>query len=162
VPLRRPVRLALAPALAVALVGGGYAAGVSQGDSVPTPSRSELAISDSVRNAKGQTMRLSRVTVPAGAELAWHHHPGTQISNIEEGTLTYTVRTGQVRVMRGDAAKPRLVRTIKAGQTGAIRSGEWIVEQPNVIHRAANRGKADVVITLATLFPRGAALSEAN
>ncbi len=160
--LRRPVRLVLVPTLAVALVGGGYAAGVSQGDAVPTPSRAEMAVSKSVRNAKGQTMRLSRVTVPAGAELAWHHHPGTQISSIEQGTLTYTVRTGQVRVMRGDAAKPRQVRTIKAGQTGAIRTGEWIAEQPHVIHRAANRGKDEVVITLATLFPDGAPLSEAK
>lgn len=159
----RPVRLAALSAAGVALIGGGYAAGVSQGDTTaPAPKRVELAASDSVRGAKGRTMRLSRVTVPAGAKLALHHHPGTQISNIEQGTLTYTVKTGQVKVMRGDASKPTLVRTIKAGQTAGIRSGQWIVEQPNVIHQAANRGKTDVVIAIATLFPDGAPLSVAD
>lgn len=161
--LNRPSRIAVLSVTGVALIGGGYVAGVSQGDTTaPTPKRVELAVSDSVRGAKGRTMRLSRVTVPAGANLALHHHPGTQISNIEQGTLTYTVRTGQVRVMRGDASTSKLVRTIKAGQTGQIRAGQWIVEQPNVIHQAANRGKTEVVITLATLFPDGAPLSVAD
>lgn len=159
----RPFRPALAIVVGVALVGGGYVAGVSQGDSTaPTPKRIELATSAAVRGAEGHTLRLSRVTVPAGASLALHHHPGTQISNIEQGTLTYTVKTGRVRVMRGDAAQPKLVRTIKAGQTGRIRTGQWIVEQPHVIHQAANRGKTDVVIVLATLFPDGAPLSVAD
>ncbi len=159
----RPTRIALASVAGVALIGGGYAAGVSQGNAPgPAPTRAELAVSESVRGAKGRTMRLSRVTVPAGASLALHHHPGTQISNIEQGTLTYTVKTGQVRVMRGDASTPKLVRTIRAGQTAGIRAGQWIVEQPNVIHQAANRGTTDVVITIATLFPDGAPLSVAN
>jgi quercetin dioxygenase-like cupin family protein len=159
----RPFRIAAASVVGVGLIGGGYAAGVSQGDTTaPTPKRVELAASESVRGAQDRTLRLSRVTVPAGASLALHHHPGTQISNIEQGTLTYTVKTGQVRVMRGDAAKPKLVRTIKAGQTGQIRHGQWIVEQPNVVHQAANRGKTDVVIVLATLFPDGAPLSVAD
>lgn len=161
--LNRPVRIAAASIVGVGLIGGGYAAGVSQGDTTaPTPKRAELAVSESVRGAKGQTLRLSRVTVPAGANLSLHHHPGTQISNIEQGTLSYTVKTGQVRVMRGDASTPKLVRTIRAGQTAGIRAGQWIVEQPNVIHQAANRGKADVVITIATLFPDGEPLSVAN
>lgn len=159
----RPFRIAAASVAGVALIGGGYAAGVSQGDTTaPTPKRAELAVSESVRGAKDRTLRLSRVTVPAGANLALHHHPGTQISNIEAGTLTYTVKTGQVKVMRGDASTPRLVRTIKAGQTAGIRTGQWIVEQPNVIHQAANRGKTAVVITIATLFPDGAPLSVAD
>lgn len=32
--------------------------------------------------------------VEPGAKLALHHHLGTQISRIESGTLTYTVRRG--------------------------------------------------------------------
>jgi quercetin dioxygenase-like cupin family protein len=159
----RPVRIVLASAAGVALIGGGYVAGAAQSETTaPTAKRAELAVSESVRGAKGRTLRLSRVTVPPGAKLALHHHPGTQISNVEQGTLTYTVKTGQVRVMRGDAADGEPVRTIKAGQTAGIRSGQWIVEQPNVIHRAANRGKTDVVIAIATLFPDDAPLSVAD
>jgi quercetin dioxygenase-like cupin family protein len=160
---KRPFRIAAASVAGVALIGGGYVAGAAQGEApAPTAKRAELAVSESVRGAKDRTLRLSRVTVPAGANLALHHHPGTQISNIEAGTLTYTVKTGQVKVMRGDASTPKLVRTIKAGQTAGIRSGQWIVEQPNVIHQAANRGKTDVVITIATLFPDDAPLSVAD
>lgn len=159
----RPTRIAAASVLGVGLIAGGYAAGASQGNpTAPAPTRTELAVSDRVRGAKDRTLRLSRVTVPPGATLALHHHPGTQISSIEQGTLTYTVKTGRVRVMRGDAATPRPVRTIRAGQTAGIRTGQWIVEQPDVIHRAANRGKTDVVTTIATLFPDGAPLSVAD
>jgi quercetin dioxygenase-like cupin family protein len=119
-------------------------------------------VSTVVRGAPGRTLGLTRVTVPAGARLALHHHSGTQISSVQEGTLTYTVKTGRVRVMTGDADGGRLVGTIGAGQTGSIRPGQWIVEQPSEIHRAANRGKGDVVILLATLFPDGAPPSVPN
>jgi hypothetical protein len=49
---------------------------------------------------------------------------------------------------------PEVVRTIRAGQTGSIRPGEWIVEQPSDIHQAANNGSTPVVIYLATLLRR--------
>jgi quercetin dioxygenase-like cupin family protein len=48
------------------------------------------------------------------------------------------------------------VRTISAGQTGQIRPGQWIVEQPSDIHQAANNGADPVVIYLATLLKTGA------
>jgi quercetin dioxygenase-like cupin family protein len=48
------------------------------------------------------------------------------------------------------------VRTISAGQTGQIRAGQWIAEQPSDIHRAANNGGDPVVIYLATLLKTGA------
>lgn len=51
--------------------------------------------------------------------------------------------------------RPKLVRRIKAGQTGRIGAGRWIVEQPNEKHHAANRGKRPVVIYLSTLFRKG-------
>jgi quercetin dioxygenase-like cupin family protein len=159
---RRPTRTALATVGGVALVAVGYTAGVSQGDTTAAVARDALAQSTTVRGGADRTLALTKVTVPAGAQLALHHHPGTQISSVQQGTLTYTVKTGQVQVMSGqaDAAKP--VRTIKAGQTGSIAPGQWIVEQPNEIHRAANRGSTKVVILLATLFPRGAPPSLPN
>jgi quercetin dioxygenase-like cupin family protein len=103
-------------------------------------------------------MVLSRVEVEPGAQLALHHHLGTQVAHIEAGTLTYTVRRGSVVVRKGESDQsPQTVRTIKAGQTGRIRAGQWIVEQPSDIHEAANRGSAPVVIYLATLLKSGAA-----
>lgn len=158
----RSLRTALVPVAGLALVAAAYTAGVSQGDTTVTVTRDALAQSTSVRGASGRTLALTRVNVPAGAKLALHHHSGTQISSIQAGTLTYTVKTGQVKVMTGPSDAPKLVRTIKAGQTGAIKTGQWMVEQPNVIHQAANQGSTKVVILLATLFPHGAPPSVPN
>jgi mannose-6-phosphate isomerase-like protein (cupin superfamily) len=71
--------------------------------------------------------------------------------------LTYTVVTGAVNVWRGNPeVKATKVRTIRAGQTAPIRTGQWIVEKPGTIHRARNRGKKTIVLYVATLFRNGA------
>ena len=119
--------------------------------------RQALAQSQHPKGAKGRSLGLSRVVIQPGAELALHHHQGTQIAYIKTGVLSYTVHTGQVRVRRGLADQnPQVVRTIAAGQTGKIKAGEWIVEQPSTHHSAANHGKDVIVIYLATLLRRGA------
>jgi hypothetical protein len=67
------------------------------------------------------------------------------------------VRQGQVVVRSGESdQRPRVVRTIRGGQTGRIRTGQWIVEQPSDIHQAANRGRRAVTIAIATLLRTGA------
>jgi len=110
-----------------------------------------------VRGAPDRTLVLSRVEIDPGAKLALHHHLGTQVAHIESGTLSYTVERGSAVVREGESDQnPRKVRTIKAGQTGKIRPGQWIVEQPSDIHRAANRGSQPIVIYLATLLETGA------
>jgi hypothetical protein len=119
--------------------------------------RNALAQTDRVQGAPNRTMVLSRVEVDPGAQLALHHHLGTQIAHVEAGTLTYTVRRGSAVVRAGESDQgPRVVRTIKAGQTAPIRSGQWIVEQPSDIHEAANRGATPVVLYIATLLQTGA------
>ena len=122
----------------------------------PAPVRKALAQTEQVQGAPGRTMVLSKVTVPPGAKLAVHHHLGTQISRVEAGTLSYTVRRGEAELFEGESEEPRLVRTITAGKTAQIRAGQWLVEQPSDIHQAANRGSAPVVIYLATLLRDGA------
>ena len=129
------------------------------GDSAkaPTAIRNALAQSSQVQGAPGRTMVLSRVLVEPGAKLATHHHLGTQVARITSGVLRYTVRRGSVVVRRGESDQnPQVVRRIKAGQTGSIRGGEWIVEQPSDIHEAANTGTGPVVIYIATLLEAGA------
>jgi hypothetical protein len=99
--------------------------------SPPAAKRVALAQAVNPAGAKGQTLGLSRVTVPAGARLALHVHPGTQTAYIEKGTLTYSVKTGSVPVYRGAAdEKPKLVRRISAGHTAKIRAGQWLIEKP--------------------------------
>ena len=129
----------------------------AQTEAAPTVVRNALAQSGKVQGAPNRTMVLSRVEVAPGAQLALHHHLGTQISHVEAGVLTYTVRQGSAVVREGEADQsPRLVRKIEAGQTARIKAGQWLVEQPSDIHEAANRGSAPVVIYIATLLKTGA------
>lgn len=143
--------------VAVALVslGGGDAATSAPG--TPESKRDAMAQTARVQGAPKRELVLSKVLVPVGAKLALHHHLGTQVARIESGVLTYTVEKGSVTVRRGQSdADPTVVRTIEAGQTGGIEAGEWIVEQPSDVHRAANKGPKPVVIYLATLLQAGA------
>jgi quercetin dioxygenase-like cupin family protein len=155
---RTRTHLLVAFALAVGIGLGALLPGAF-GDSAvaPTAIRNALAQSSRVQGAPGRTMVLSRVLVEPGAKLATHHHLGTQVARIASGVLSYTVRRGSVVVRRGESGQnPQLVRRIRAGQTGSIHGGEWIVEQPSDIHEAANRGSAPVVIYIATLLEAGA------
>lgn len=121
-----------------------------------TVERIALAAADDPVGAEGRTLGLSKVIVPAKSRLPLHHHTGTQIARIEAGTLTYTVKSGSVPVYRRQAGETqKLVRTITAGQTARIPQGQWLVEQPDVVHRAANNGNGTVLIYLATLLPTG-------
>src|SRR4051794_15390468 len=143
------------PALLPATAAGAYAAGVAH-DSAAQTTREALAQAVDPPGAKGRTLGLSRVTIPAHTKLGLHHHAGVQIAFIQKGTLTYTVRTGSVSVYRGAAdQKPRIVRRVRAGHTGKVRQGEWVVERPEVVHFGANEGARPVVILLSTLFTNG-------
>jgi quercetin dioxygenase-like cupin family protein len=114
--------------------------------------RTVLGEAVSPPGAAGRTLALSRVTIAPGSELALHRHPGTQVSTIEHGTLTYWVVRGSVTVTRNAT----VVRKIDAGQHGQIPAGDTIVERPTTTHHAANRGRTRVVITIASLFRDGA------
>jgi len=154
--LRRSSLIVLALAGSFAL--GALLPALGQSEVAPTAIRNALAQTSQVQGAPDRTLVLSRVVVEPGAELALHHHLGTQVARIQSGVLTYTVRQGSVVVRRGESdQEPEVVRTIKAGQTTGIRASEWIVEQPTAIHQAANRGSTPVVIYLATLLKKGAA-----
>jgi quercetin dioxygenase-like cupin family protein len=145
--------LAAGAALAVLLLASAF--GDSKAE--PTVTRSALAQSAKVQGAPGRELILSRVVVQPGAKLAPHHHLGSQVAHVESGVLRYTVLRGSVVVRRGESdERPRVVRKIAAGQTGSLRAGDWLVEQPSDIHEAANRGSKPVVIYLATLLKKGA------
>ncbi len=151
-------RAAIALALAVGIaLGALLPAAFGRSTVAPTAIRNALAQTSRVRGAPGRTMVLSRVVVEPGAKLATHHHLGTQVARVQAGVLHYTVRRGSVVVRSGESDQtPTVVGKIEAGQTGDIRGGEWIVEQPSDVHEAANEGSKPVVIYLATLLPDGA------
>jgi quercetin dioxygenase-like cupin family protein len=154
---RRP-RLPIALALIVAFALGAFLPGAF-GDTKaePTAVRTALAETDQVQGAPDRTMVLSKVVIQPGARLAVHHHLGTQISRVSAGTLSYTVERGSAVLREGESGvDERFVRKIAAGQTARIHPGQWLVEQPSDIHRAANHGSTPVVVYLATLLETGA------
>lgn len=51
----------------------------------------EVLASGSPNDAEGRILELVRYTIPSGAKLPPHIHPGMQIERVEYGTLTYTV-----------------------------------------------------------------------
>jgi len=152
-------RHVLVPAAAVALVASGVGVGWSAAAVDPAPVvvvRELLAQDEAPRGAPDRTLGLNRVTVMPGARLASHHHPGTQIAYVETGVLTYSVETSSIAVRTGPSDAPRVVRRIRAGETARIKAGQWIVEQPDMTHHAANRGSTPVVLYVSTLFRTGA------
>jgi quercetin dioxygenase-like cupin family protein len=152
---RTRISAALATLGMLAAFGAGVV--IAQSSDPPAAKRSALAQSTEVKGAQNRTLGLSKVVIPVGAQLALHHHEGTQVAYIQRGVLSYTVEEGSVDVRRGPAdGDNELVRKIRAGQTGKIRAGHWIVEQPSDIHRAANRGSSKIVIFLSTLLRTGA------
>jgi len=156
----RKLKLSLA-ALGVFAVGG-IAGGVAISavkDDPPAPKYNSLARTVNPIGAKGRALGLSRVVIQPGAKIPLHYHEGTQVSYIQDGTLTYTVAQGGVKVMDGPGDDGEVVRRIKAGDTGKIREGQWIVEQPTTIHRAANNGDDKIVIYLSNLLDKDAAPS---
>lgn len=157
----RRVRTGLA-ALAILGVGAGAGAVVagSAGPSEPpAPKYNSLARKVAPIGSPGRALGLSRVVIQPGAKIPLHYHEGTQVSYIQTGTLTYTVKTGGVKVMKGPGDDGKVVRRIRAGQTGKIRAGQWLVEQPGTHHKAANKGKGKIVIYLANLLKKNAAPS---
>jgi quercetin dioxygenase-like cupin family protein len=158
----RRIRLSLVIAALGLLATGVVVAQVIAQSGGSTVKRTGLAQSTKVRGASGRALGLSRVTIPVTGKIPLHHHEGTQVAYIQSGILTYTVKSGGVTVYSGPADNATVVRKINGGQTGSIKAGQWLVEQPSTIHRAANNGKTKIVIYLATLLKQGAPPSTPN
>lgn len=155
--LFKPRLLTVLALVAAFALGALLPAAFGQSKAAPTVVRNALAQTTHVEGAPDRTLALSRVVIDPGAKLAVHHHLGTQVARVQSGVLSYTVRRGSVVVSRGASDQsPEVVRSIKAGQTGLIHPGEWIVEQPSDIHEAANHGSTRIVIYLATLLETSA------
>jgi len=157
--LSHPRSALLAGAFLLSLTAAGaYAAGAAQ--QPPQATRTVLAQAVDPPEARGRTLALARVRIPAHTRLGLHRHPGIQLAYVQKGTLTYTVKRGVVNVYRGAADHdPRVVRRVAGGETGSVRAGEWVVERPRVVHFGANEGDRPVVILLATLFKNGSPAS---
>jgi quercetin dioxygenase-like cupin family protein len=150
--MQRIVILAAVLAFAFAACGG-------DGDDVPQEGAQagaevtrEVLQSGFSDAAPEQQLELTRVVIPPGKEIAPHTHPGPQLALIVEGTLTYSVVSGEVRVTRSGSDT---AETIAGGQTTDIEPGDSLAEGPGMVHTARNGGPDAVVIHISALFPVG-------
>ena len=105
-------------------------------------------------SAAGQELGLWHYTIPAGAELPPHTHPGPQIARVITGDLEYTVIAGEGTVVSMDGTSTPI-----GPGTYVLHAGDTIIENPGLEHYGANRGPGVVELIAATLYPEGAPLS---
>jgi quercetin dioxygenase-like cupin family protein len=155
----------LLPVAGLALIASGFGAGIAvtatADEAAPkaaeplSVTRQSLAEVPGPTGSPKRTLGLSRVVVMPGAVLASHHHPGSQLGYVAEGVLTYTVETGQAKLMKGPGDAPTVIKVIKPGDTVKVRPGQWLSEEQGEIHHARNRGEIPIVIYLSTLLKTG-------
>ena len=102
-------------------------------------------------SAPGERLGLWHYTIPAGSALVPHRHPGWQIARVSSGTLTYTILTGTVTVLRAGGAQ----EMHGAGETITLAAGDTVIENPDVQHFGANNGTAPVEIYASSLLKDG-------
>lgn len=122
----------IAPTIAIIALSVALALTILQGnDNKQSPGPGTEGVTATVRQvlesaapdyAPGRTLELSRVIIPAGQTIAAHTHPGAQQAAIVEGTLTYTVISGQVQVQRAAGTSSAKAETAGAGQTVDLKA----------------------------------------
>lgn len=173
----RPRRVALGPVVAVAIalaLLGGCASGADTATS-PTSTTSTRPTATSAAEttrpggstevvkdilgtdvdppgADGRTLTLIRYTIPPGAKLAPHIHPGVQMARITSGELTYTVVEGTAVVRRKGAAADE---SIKAPATTTLVAGDTVTEVDGMVHFGANETTEPVIIDATLLTVDG-------
>ncbi len=108
----------------------------------------EVLASGYPSDAEGRILELVRYTIPSGANLPPHTHPGMQIEKVEFGTLTYTVVKGSAKIIRVN----RTEEILKAGQTTLLKVGDSLVEPANMVHYGKNESASIVILLSASLF----------
>lgn len=108
----------------------------------------EVLASGYPSDAGGQILELVRYTIPSGANLPPHTHPGMQIEKVEFGTLTYTVVKGTAKIIRAN----RTEEIIRAGQTTLLKVGDSLIEPAKMVHYGKNESASIVILLSASLF----------
>jgi quercetin dioxygenase-like cupin family protein len=128
---------------------------IARSQQTPPPSNSytqtvkrEVLASGYPSEVEGRILELVRYTIPAGAKLPPHIHPGMQIEKVELGTLTYNVVKGTAKIKRANGKE----ETLDAGQTTRLTAGDSLVEPGGMIHYGQNETGDLVILLSASLF----------
>jgi quercetin dioxygenase-like cupin family protein len=121
----------------------------TSGDTSPAEVIRHVLGSSHPAAAPGETLELVQYTIPAGATLPVHKHPGDQMATVESGTLTYhVVEHGSVTVNRADGTAD----IVKPGEVATFHVGDSWVEPIGMIHYAENLTAEPVVLMSSSLL----------
>ena len=113
----------------------------------------EIVSSTPAMGAPGYILDLYKVTIPKGTTLPLHYHPGSQVSRVQQGDLTYTVERGTAYLsIPRPGTDPRRI-PIRAGQTRVVHAGQRLVEPAGMRHYASTP-RNTVVVVLSILRPK--------
>jgi quercetin dioxygenase-like cupin family protein len=107
---------------------------------------------DDPPGAPDRMLTLIRYTIPPGAKLAPHIHPGVQLAHIESGTLSYTIEEGTATVRRAGADADEQVT---GPTTISIDAGDTVTELDGMVHFGANETDEPIVIVATLLTTDG-------
>lgn len=109
----------------------------------------EVLSSDEPASAPGEVLALVRYTIPAGAVLVVHIHPGVQMATVESGSLTYhVIADGSVPVTRADGTE----EIIGPGESTTFEVGDAWVEPEGMVHYGENLTAEPVVLMATSLL----------
>jgi len=102
-------------------------------------------------DAPGMLLVLLRVTVAPGAGLPPHIHPGQLVIAVESGTAAYAIVSEDGESGRGRVGTPTATEVIAPGTEVMLGPGEWIIEEPGIVHTARNPGDEPLVLLISGL-----------
>lgn len=98
--------------------------------------------------APGETLELVEYTIPAGALLPVHKHPGVQMATVESGALTYhVIEHGSVTVTRANGSE----EVVGPGEIATFTTGDSWVEPVGMVHYAENLTAEPIVLMSTSL-----------
>ena len=101
--------------------------------------------------APGMQLVLLRATLAPGAGLPAHIHPGQLVIAVESGTAGYAILSAEGVSGRGRFGTPTATEMITAGSEVLLEPGEWIIEEPGIVHTARNAGDEPLVLLISGL-----------
>jgi quercetin dioxygenase-like cupin family protein len=102
-------------------------------------------------DAPGMMLVLLRATLAPGAGLPAHVHPGQFIVAVESGTAAYSIVSEEGESGRGRFGTPTASEVITPGPEVMLGPGEWIIEEPGIVHTARNAGEEPLVLLISGL-----------
>jgi quercetin dioxygenase-like cupin family protein len=105
--------------------------------------------------AVGQALHLIRVVQEPGGYIDSHRHPGGQVFYVEQGTVGFSIYSGEVRLVRATDPPGIQGALVPEGTEVILEPGDWLYYEQDVVESARNAGDGQAVILIAALYYAG-------